>query len=382
MKKTVSLLIALTLLLGVVAAACACTAGVNYTVIFFVNGERYYEVKIKAGDRIIFPEEPKIPGYVFEGWFLDDGKWNKKLSKDYAVNEPARTYITVYAKLSVATAPDYSRDDYRILIPEAAVDITAEEALSALSALVAHITANTYSEPANYLLAESKVSGKVVEGDMTYSVEFQNKLYTLTTPGLTGYIIAAGHSNLEAFEVNYLLADRYEKGESAANVLLYSENKNLWKGRISDNTLYEFEERYSSTSNVLRFKSVSADKVPDTFALLQFRTIAELADATAADPEYNIYQMFYFSSMLSYGIFSPQNAQTYSFKKSGGDYFIIVQKENLPKRIIHFTQTALIAYADENVINETDFETHIRRFGPSDTAAVLPDAALFPDRND
>ncbi|HRR89686.1 MAG TPA: hypothetical protein P5161_02795, partial [Eubacteriales bacterium] len=151
---------------------------------------------------------------------------------------------------------------------------------------------------------------------------------------------------------------------------------------ISDNTLYEFEERYSSTSNVLRFKSVSADKVPDTFALLQFRTIAELADATAADPEYNIYQMFYFSSMLSYGIFSPQNAQTYSFKKSGGDYFIIVQKENLPKRIIHFTQTALIAYADENVINETDFETHIRRFGPSDTAAVLPDAALFPDRND
>ena len=92
MKKR---LISVILLLAMILPACT-GAGVECTIEFFVDGQVYHSVQTKTNGIIDMPDQPTKDGYVFEGWYYDDGVWQKpftaaslseqRLSKDMKIS--------------------------------------------------------------------------------------------------------------------------------------------------------------------------------------------------------------------------------------------------------------------------------------------------------
>ena len=53
-----------------------------FNVNFVVDGEVYVVVKTGGEETIEIPDDPTKEGYTFGGWYLDDGKWEEKFTKD------------------------------------------------------------------------------------------------------------------------------------------------------------------------------------------------------------------------------------------------------------------------------------------------------------
>jgi len=55
-------------------------------------------VKTKGNERIELPENPTKKGYVFDGWYVDQGTWQDKFTEDYLLNKKLDRDLKVYAK--------------------------------------------------------------------------------------------------------------------------------------------------------------------------------------------------------------------------------------------------------------------------------------------
>lgn len=76
----------------------ACGKTVNFNLNFMVDGEIYKTVTTAGNETIEMPEDPSKNGYVFDGWYWDEGTWQRPFTADSLLNEKLTENMTVYAK--------------------------------------------------------------------------------------------------------------------------------------------------------------------------------------------------------------------------------------------------------------------------------------------
>lgn len=104
MKQKYVYILVLTILTACLAlfVACDSTPAIEpptpYAVSFCVDGETFRTVEISGTQKVIMPTEPAKEGYIFNGWFLDEGEWSQLFTADAYAYKPIEADVTVYAK--------------------------------------------------------------------------------------------------------------------------------------------------------------------------------------------------------------------------------------------------------------------------------------------
>ncbi|MCQ2385683.1 MAG: InlB B-repeat-containing protein, partial [Clostridia bacterium] len=74
-RGKLALLLVLVMLLSFAFVSCT-TANVPDIPVYFINNDDVYAtINIGAGGVPSFPEPPEKSGYVFDGWYFDEGTW-------------------------------------------------------------------------------------------------------------------------------------------------------------------------------------------------------------------------------------------------------------------------------------------------------------------
>ena len=97
MKKLLSVLFCLTLVLGITLGLASCEK-VECKVDFVVDGEIYATVNTSGKETIKIPSDPVKEGYVFDGWYWDNDVWNKPFTANSLLDAPLSENMSVYAK--------------------------------------------------------------------------------------------------------------------------------------------------------------------------------------------------------------------------------------------------------------------------------------------
>ena len=101
----------------------ACANNVELEVNFIVDNEIYETVKAKGAEKIKMPKDPTKEGYVFEGWYWDEGVWEEPFTVNSLLDVPLTENISVYAKfneehkheyISTVVDPTCSEDGYTL----------------------------------------------------------------------------------------------------------------------------------------------------------------------------------------------------------------------------------------------------------------------------
>ena len=94
MKKSIALVILLFIMV-VMIASCG---NAKFPIHFIVDGEIYETISTKGNEKLSLPENPQKDGYIFEGWYLDEGTWERPFTVNSLLNEPLSAEMKVYAK--------------------------------------------------------------------------------------------------------------------------------------------------------------------------------------------------------------------------------------------------------------------------------------------
>ena len=101
MKRLFSLLLVFLLVLNSIVSLVSCAQN-EVGVDFIVDGELYASIIAIADEAISMPDDPVKGGYVFGGWYLDDGSWQEPFTADLLTDIGLTDKITVYAKWTEA----------------------------------------------------------------------------------------------------------------------------------------------------------------------------------------------------------------------------------------------------------------------------------------
>ena len=75
-------------------AACS---SVDFTVSFVVDGEEYSSISTNKKEIVKMPQDPQKDGYVFKGWFWDEGTWQNPFTANSLLDTPLSSDMKVYA---------------------------------------------------------------------------------------------------------------------------------------------------------------------------------------------------------------------------------------------------------------------------------------------
>ena len=75
-------------------------SGVKFKVEFIVDGEVYKTVSTSDESEIEIPKNPEKEGFEFDGWYLDEGKWDDPFTANSLLDTPISDdmVLKVYAK--------------------------------------------------------------------------------------------------------------------------------------------------------------------------------------------------------------------------------------------------------------------------------------------
>ena len=97
MKKHIKYPLLTLFLLVLFLPLVSCTRS-EVSVVFTVDGESYSTVTAYTGEEVIMPEDPVKDEHVFDGWFLDSGRWSLPFNKDFFIGKEYSSDLYVYAK--------------------------------------------------------------------------------------------------------------------------------------------------------------------------------------------------------------------------------------------------------------------------------------------
>lgn len=100
MKKVLLALLALMLVLTFTFALASCETEktVEFNLTFVVDGEVYATVGTNGGETIKIPANPTREGYTFDGWYLDEGTWEKPFTADFLLDTELSGDMRIYPK--------------------------------------------------------------------------------------------------------------------------------------------------------------------------------------------------------------------------------------------------------------------------------------------
>lgn len=390
MKKTVAkLLIAILLLTAATGIFAACDFGVKYTICYIVNGSVYSEQTVLGGDKITFPDNPVVVGFTFGGWYLDQD-YTEVFKSNHVQNEPAKTHIVVYAKLTETGAGEYSADNYVVAVPSDSVDITAAESEVALRALVATLTSTSYMETSYFKFTSKylETNADVDTGIVTNTLGSEVSEYYVPSAQIGGYEIASG-------AVANVLINGVFKTVRAVNAeqlgtSIASENTVLWRGLADvggEDFCYQLNEydRFSADGKSFsgKYKQLSLTQSLYAYSYEMFGDIVSITSATLEGGG-TTGEKFLDSENLSYGLFSSESI-TLTCKKKDGDFYIVVNHETNGNgswtEVLHFTASALVEYSNYEYVSPTQFSVTNRIYEAGSETLTLPSIADYPDGN-
>ena len=94
MKKWLIVIFAAFLCLGFVA----CDEKIDVNINFVVDGTIYETINTSNSEVISIPQNPVKEGYKFDGWYWDEGKWEKPFTANSLYDAPLSSDMNVYAK--------------------------------------------------------------------------------------------------------------------------------------------------------------------------------------------------------------------------------------------------------------------------------------------
>ena len=98
MKKRFLTVLLASLVACVAVSLFGCGKTVEFKVDFMVDGSVYASVSTSGDEVIKMPNDPEKSGYVFDGWYWDEGTWQKPFTANSLLNEPLSSNMSVYAK--------------------------------------------------------------------------------------------------------------------------------------------------------------------------------------------------------------------------------------------------------------------------------------------
>lgn len=100
MKNKLKLTVTMLLIVCIIAASFSACKKVEFKLDFIVDGETYTTITTNGNEIIEIPAEPTKDDCTFEGWFWDDGAWNRPFTENSLINEPISGNTSVYAKFT------------------------------------------------------------------------------------------------------------------------------------------------------------------------------------------------------------------------------------------------------------------------------------------
>lgn len=97
MKKLFLLLLVSLLALMSTVYFVSCSEN-DFGVNFVVDGEDYASISINGNDDVNMPADPTKEGYIFDGWYFDEGVWQAPFAAEQLINGYLSDSMTVYAK--------------------------------------------------------------------------------------------------------------------------------------------------------------------------------------------------------------------------------------------------------------------------------------------
>lgn len=117
MKKVLGYSIFLVCLCLFLLAFSACGTQVRFHLNFVVDGEIYDTIDTAGQEAISMPRNPTKEGYDFDGWYWDEGTWERPFTANSLLDTPLSSDLSVYAK--------WKSDDIPKVDPSAAEIVSA-----------------------------------------------------------------------------------------------------------------------------------------------------------------------------------------------------------------------------------------------------------------
>ncbi|MBQ4585160.1 MAG: InlB B-repeat-containing protein [Clostridia bacterium] len=196
MKKALVFIFVCIMLVSAFLLVSCGDSKVEFKVNFIVDGETYSTINTNGNEVISIPQNPTKEGYTFDGWFWDEGTWQRPFTANSLLNEPLSSDMSVYAKWTeVSAEPEPTPVKPSAEISSSALTVFGEIATATLSNATqtfSFLNDITVADGATYVLAtdigcQNTIASKTValeEGDNTYYILVTNgnlqKLYTVT----------------------------------------------------------------------------------------------------------------------------------------------------------------------------------------------------------
>ena len=97
MKKKISLLFLFVLIMPFAFLFTGCNKNTKYNINFIVDEQVYTKIETKGNEYIQLPNEPEKDGYIFIGWFFDDGIWQNEFKSNTYAKRTLDSNVNVFA---------------------------------------------------------------------------------------------------------------------------------------------------------------------------------------------------------------------------------------------------------------------------------------------
>ncbi len=178
-KRIGTSIICLILLIVSMFALSACGGKVkNFNLSFKVDGEVYETLVTDGETSVAIPENPSKEGYIFDGWYWDEGVWEKPFTANSLLDAPISSDMSVYAKFN---AIEY--------------DITY------------NVDGGTHNNPVSYTIEDSFALQDAEKTDYSFigwylDSSWTTKVETIST-GTTGDITLYAKFEIENYSITY-----------------------------------------------------------------------------------------------------------------------------------------------------------------------------------
>ena len=95
MKKTlVGVSVVVVMVLAIILTSCS---GNYFDLVFVVDGQEYERVELSTTGDVSIPVDPQKDDLLFDGWYFDEGRWEKPFTVSSLMELPLKESVEVYA---------------------------------------------------------------------------------------------------------------------------------------------------------------------------------------------------------------------------------------------------------------------------------------------